>query len=127
MKKGLLIPAALLAAILAFCLWNSAAMAARTARWRAQLEQAEGLAEGRDWQGASALTRQAQDRWDGASVLLHITLDHEVMDEVSVGFAETLEYLQMEEREEYSAANARLMERLALLSEMEQPNVENLL
>ena len=43
MKKGLLIPAALLGAILAFCLWNGAAMSAHTARWRAQLEEADRL------------------------------------------------------------------------------------
>ena len=43
MKKGLLIPAALLGAILAFCLWNGTAMSAHTARWRAQLEEADRL------------------------------------------------------------------------------------
>lgn len=126
MKRGWL-AVALLVVMAALALWHVWYLTGLTGELTTALEQAEGLAEGRDWQGASALTRQAQDRWDGASVLLHITLDHEVMDEVSVGFAETLEYLQMEEREEYSAANARLMERLALLSEMEQPNVENLL
>ncbi len=126
MKRGWL-AVALLVVMAALALWHVWYLTGLTGELTTALEQAEGLAEGRDWQGASALTRQAQDRWDGASVLLHITLDHEVMDEVSVGFAETLEYLQMEEREEYSAANARLMERLALLSEMERPNVENLL
>ena len=43
MKKGLLLPAALLGAILAFCLWNSAAMTAHTDRWRDQLEEADRL------------------------------------------------------------------------------------
>lgn len=126
MKRGWL-AVALLVVMAALALWHVWYLTGLTGELTAALERAEGLAEGRDWQGASELTRQAQDRWDGASILLHITLDHEVMDEVSVGFSETLEYLQMEEREEYSAANARLMERLALLGEMERPSVENLL
>ena len=33
MNKGLWLPAALLAGILAFCLWNSASMARSTAQW----------------------------------------------------------------------------------------------
>lgn len=126
MKRGWL-AVALLVVMAALALWHVWYLTGLTGELTGALEQAESMAEGRDWQGAAKLTRQAQDRWDGASILLHITLDHEVMDEVSVGFAETLEYLQMEEREEYSAANARLMERLALLGDMERPGVENLL
>lgn len=126
MKRGWL-AVALLVVMAALALWHVWYLNGLTGELAAALERAEGLAESRDWQGAGVLTRQAQDRWDGASILLHITLDHEVMDEVSVGFAETLEYLQMEEREEYSAANARLIERLELLGDMERPSVENLL
>lgn len=126
MKRGWL-AVALLVAMAALALWHVWYLTGLTGELTAALERAEGLAESQDWQNAAALTRQAQDRWDGASILLHITLDHTVTDEVSVGFAETLEFLQMEEWGEYSAANARLIERLALLSGMERPSVENLL
>ena len=61
MKKGLLLPAALLGAILAFCLWNSAAMTAHTDRWRDQLEEADRLVRLEDWAGAAAAIR-AGDR-----------------------------------------------------------------
>ena len=54
MKKGFVLPAAVLAAVLAFCLWNGAAMADQAARWRDQLDHAERLAEAGDWAGAAA-------------------------------------------------------------------------
>ena len=37
MHKGIFPPLAVLAAVLAFCLWNSAFMYAHSARWRDQL------------------------------------------------------------------------------------------
>ena len=126
MKRGWL-AVALLVLMAAVALWHVWYVDGLARDPTAALERAETMAEGQDWQQAAALTRQAQARWDEAGVLLHITMDHAVMDEVSVGFAETLEFLELEEGGEYSAANARLMERLALLSEMERPGVENLL
>ena len=45
MRKELLPPLAILAVILAFTLWNSAAMTAHTARWQTQLQQAEAQAQ----------------------------------------------------------------------------------
>lgn len=126
MKRGWL-AIVLLAAVAALALWHVHYLTDLTEELTQTLEQAEALAEKEDWQGAAELTRSAQSRWEEATVGLHITLDHEVMDEVSVGFAETLEYLELAEAGEYSAANARLMERLTLLGEMERPTVENLL
>ena len=71
MKRGLLIPAALLAAVLAFCLWNGAAMSAHTARWRAQLEEADRLVLLEDWQGAAAAIRAAYAGWTERQTYLH--------------------------------------------------------
>ena len=50
--KAYLKPLAVLAAILAFALWNGAAMTAHTDRWRAQVEQADALAQAEDWSRA---------------------------------------------------------------------------
>ena len=44
MKRDMLPPLAVLAVILAFALWNSAAITGRTQRWRDQLQQVEELA-----------------------------------------------------------------------------------
>ena len=119
--------AALLAALVALATWHTLSISALTADLTAALEQAETFAEAEDWDRARTVTEEAQSRWDRADFRLHVTLDHAVVDEVSVGFAETLEFLDLEERGEYSAANARLMERLALLGEMERPTLANLL
>ena len=62
MKKGLWLPAALLAGILAFCLWNSASMTRSTARWRAQLEEAERLALAAGGDGGVQREKRAVDR-----------------------------------------------------------------
>ena len=76
---------------------------------------------------AAELTRAASEQWDGRAFYLHVTLDHKTADDIAVGFAETLEFLEWQESGEYSAANARLMEQLKLLGEVERPNLENLL
>lgn len=126
MKRGWL-AIALLAAMVALAAWHACAMTALTGGLTDALEQAENLAEAGDWDGARQATMDAQSRWDDAGFHLHVTLDHAVVDEVSAGFAETLEFLELREAGEYSAANARLMERLELLGEMERPSPENLL
>ena len=50
--RKLLPPLLVLGVLLAFALWNSAAMEARTGRWRDQLRQAEALALTGDWAAA---------------------------------------------------------------------------
>lgn len=125
MKRGWL-AVALLAVMAALALWHALAVNALTGELAAALEGAEAMAEEENWEEARRVTQEAQERWDRAGLHLHITLDHDVVDQVSVEFAETLELLEQEERGEYSAANARLMERLTLLGEMERPALENL-
>lgn len=126
MKRGWL-AVALLALLAGVSVWHTLSVDALTAELTDTLERAEAEAETGAWDEALRSTQQARARWDGAGVHLHITLDHAVMDEVSVGFAETLEFLEQREAGEYSAANARLIERIRLLGEMERPVPENLL
>ena len=45
-------PLAVLAAILAFALWNGAAMTRHTGRWRDQVQQADALAQAGEWSQA---------------------------------------------------------------------------
>ena len=47
--KGILPPMALLAGLLAFSLWNSSQITRDTARWRAQLQQADTLSQAGNW------------------------------------------------------------------------------
>ena len=93
----------------------------------ADLEQAQILAAAGDGDGAYALTSQAETRFLGRSFSLHVTLSHADLDEVEVLFQEVLAQLGSDDLyPAYAAANARLLTRLRLLSEGEQPDLENI-
>lgn len=126
MKKGWL-AVGLLAAMVALSLWHVSALGRLTTDLEEQLSRAEGLAETGNWDQAAEVTKRASDQWEERAFYLHVTLDHKTADDISVGFAETLEFLEWQETGEYSAANARLMRQLRLLGELERPNLENLL
>lgn len=126
MKKGWL-AIGLLAGMVVLSLWHVSALGRLTADLGGRLEQAEALAERGDWDRAVQMTQEASKEWDGRAFYLHVTLDHKTADDIAVGFAETLRFLEWKEAGAYSAANARLMEQLELLGEVERPNLENLL
>ena len=126
MKRGWL-ALALMAGMLALACWHVTTLDELTGELGALLSRAEELAEQGDWEGATQVTRRASERWDEKHFYLHATLEHQVTDAIATSFAETMEFLECREAGEYSAANARLMEQLALLSEMEKPLLENLL
>ncbi|MDE6454565.1 MAG: DUF4363 family protein [Dysosmobacter sp.] len=127
MKKGLLIPAALLAAILSFCLWNSAAMASHTARWREQLERADRLAQAGDWDGASAAIREGYAAWSARQAYLHIVTNHGAVDSAEAMYRRALAFAESREDSELRAELAELREQLRLLAEMEEFSVRNVL
>lgn len=127
MKKGLLLPAALLAAILAFCLWNGAAMAAHTGRWRAQLEEADRLVRLEDWAGAAAAIRACYDDWTSRQTYLHCVTGHDAVDGAEAMYHRALAFAEREEDSELRAELADLRDQLRLLSEMEELSLRNVL
>lgn len=126
MKKGWL-AVGLLAGMVALSLWHVSALGELTTDLEERLSRAEALAESGDWERAAEVTKEASEQWENRAFYLHVTLDHKTADDIAVGFAETLEFLEWQETGEYSAANARLMKQLKLLGEVERPNLENLL
>lgn len=127
MKKGLLIPAGLLAAILAFCLWNGAAMNARTARWRAQLEEAERMAQAGDWMETAAAIRESYADWTARQTYLHIVTNHDAVDGAEAMYHRALAFAESQEDSELRAELADLRDQLRLLAEMEEFSVRNVL
>ena len=125
MRRGWL-ALALLAAMLGLAAWHVATLEALTGELAGELERAETLARTGDWTRAAQVTRQARETWRGRGRYLHITLEHEAVDQVDLAFEEALEFLRCREAGEYPAANARLLGRLALLSQQERPVLENL-
>lgn len=90
------------------------------------LEKAEDSAENEDWGSAKEWTENAMEKWEQSDVYLHITLRHNETDAVYSGFREVYEFIECQEGGEYSAANARLIAELSLLSEAEQLSLKNI-
>lgn len=125
--KRIIIAGAILASLCAASLAHSFYVAALTEDLISYLAAAEAKAEASDWYSAQSLTQSAWDKWSAKDAYLHIFLRHDETDGVHTSFCEVTEYLQCQESGEYSAANARLMAQLALLSEGEQPTLKNIL
>lgn len=125
--KGTLPPLILLASILAFSLWNSKTMAADTARWQAQLRQADALAQSEDWEGAAAALSAGYQDWSARQTYLHIVSPHNAVDEADTMYRRCLAFASTQELAELLAETAGLTERLRLLTEMEQLSIRNIL
>lgn len=126
MKRGWL-AVGLLAGLVALSLWNVKKLDVLAAELNGALAGAEAAAEAGDWSGAEERTAAALERWQESGFYLHVTLDHETTDDIDLAFGEVREFIQCQEGGEYSAANARLMEAIRLMGEMQKPKVENLL
>lgn len=125
--KRIWIALAILMAIFASTMWHSAYIRSFTKDLTFLLEAAEGEAESGNWSGATDLTAVAREKWEKKDPYLHITLRHNETDAIYAGFREVNEFLQCMESGEYSAANARLIANLELLSEAEQLTLKNIL
>ena len=80
-----------------------------------------------EWGRAEALTRQVYEDWQSRHFYLHTTMRHSDTDQVLRGFRTVLEYVRLQEPDQYNAANADLIAQLELLAEMEQAAVVNVL
>ena len=125
--KRLYIAAALLALLLGASLANGVYAEKITGDMREQLRQAQTHAEQEDWGKAEALTRQVYEDWQSRHFYFHTTMRHSDTDQVLRAFRTVLEYLKLQEPDQYNAANADLMAQLELLAEMEQATVTNVL
>jgi len=91
------------------------------------LTSAHQLASRDDWASARQITGQVTDHWQEHDFYLHVMLPHRDIDDIHLTFQEVEEYLELEEADQYNAANAKLIAQLGLLAEMEQLNLKNIL
>ena len=91
------------------------------------LEQAQHLARADRWEEAAKLTQGSYDNWNGHHFYLHAVLRHSDTDQILRSFRAALEYLKLEELDQYAAADADLLAQLELLAEMEQAALVNVL
>ena len=127
MKKALLPPLAVLAAVFAFALWNSAAMETHTTRWQGQLHQAQTLAETGDWTGAQSALAACYDDWSRQHTYLHVVLEHAAVDDAEAMYRRASAFAAAREPSEFRAELADLSDQLGLLAEMEEFSVQNVL
>ena len=125
--KRLWIAAALLLALLGASLANAWYAQSLTDSMREQLRLAQTLTKQDDWDKAELLTRQAYEDWQENHFYLHTIMRHSDTDQILRAVRAVLEYLELQEPDQYNAANADLMAQLELLAEMEQPTVVNVL
>lgn len=125
--KRIWISLSILAVVFAAALANSWYLDNLTEQMAHTLEQAQALAEAENWEGGQKLTEKALEQWEKASDYLYIVVRHSDSDEVAAGFREVQQLLEWKEEAEYTSANARLIEEIRLLADMEQFTLRNLL
>lgn len=125
--KRLYIAAGLLLFLLGASLANAWYAQTLTGDLGERLRQAQALTERDDWSRAESVTRQVYEDWQNHHFYFHTLMRHSDTDQVLRAFRQVLEYLRLQEPDQYNAANADLMAQLELLAEMEQASVVNVL
>lgn len=125
--KRLLIAAGLLLFMLAGCLLNAWYSQKLTRDMIQDLQRARQAAQGEDWAEAERITLQAYERWNSQHFYLHVVMRHSDTDQILRAFRSVLQYLEIQEMDQYTAANVDLITQLELLSEMEQASLVNVL
>lgn len=127
MRKELLPPLAILAAILGFTLFNSAVLTNNSSRWQTQLQQAKTQALQENWSIASELLSASYDDWTARQVYLHIVSRHDAVDAAEAMYRRAMAFALTREPTEFQAELEELSSQLRLLAEMEQFNLRNIL
>ena len=125
--KRLWIATGLLVLLLGASLINAWYAQSLTGEMADRLRQAQALTEQDNWVQAEAVTRQVYEDWQSHHFYFHTLMRHGDTDQVLRAFRQVLEYLPLQEPDQYNAANADLMAQLELLAEMEQASVVNVL
>ena len=125
--RSCLTPIAILAAILAFALWNGSHMADSTDRWRDQLQQVDALAQAEAWTEAlDALTESYED-WSERQTYLHIVAKHDTVDDAEAMYRRAMAFAATRGLTEFRAELSDLRDQLRLLAEVERLDVKNVL
>lgn len=123
--KRLVIPVCILLTLLGLSIYSSRALSDLTGNCVAQLHLAQELAQQDEWEQARAITHDAFQSWESHGFALHALLRHAETDDILLSFRCVDQYLDLEEMDQYAAANITLITQLELLAEMEQATPEN--
>ena len=127
MKRMLLPPVLVLAALLAVSLWNIRRTDAETDRWRAQLQAADQLALSGEWAETLDALWESYDDWSRSQTYLHIVSHHDAVDDAEAMYRRVIAFAETEEITEFHAELSDLRDQLRLIAEMEALNIRNVL
>ena len=127
MKRMLLPPVLVLAALLAVSLWNIHHMDAETDRWRAQLQAADRLALSGEWAETLDALWESYDDWSRSQTYLHIVSHHDAVDDAEAMYRRAIAFAETEEITEFHAELSDLRDQLRLIAEMEALIIRNVL
>ena len=125
--RSFVIPGAVLALLLGVCLLSGAWLTARCTDWTAALADIDALAQNDDWETAENRLETLYGQWQQVQIWLHITLEHEALNNAEALFCRAAVLAEEEDSVEFRAHIADLMSALQLLCEMEQVRLENVL
>ena len=127
MKKGYLIPIAILAVILGFALWNGITIQKNTARWSSQLQQAVQMISTENWDSINCTLQNSYNDWQNRQTYLHIVLEHDAINDADAMYRRALAFTKAQEPKELRAELADLQDQLKQITEMEQLSLKNIL
>ena len=125
--RALYIPTILLAAIIGFSLWNSAATENLTNSQLRLLEDAHEQADAENWPRVTALLDEADRQWENHRVFLHTTNRHDDLGEIRSLLIGAQAACDARDTDECLVLLAQLQLRLELLAENHRITVGNIL
>lgn len=112
-------PAAILAGLLAFCLWDAAQMQNETLRWCTQLEEADRLAAAENWSGALEILEDSYQDWYSRQLYVHTVAPRDAADDAEAMYQRAMAFAKTEEITEFRAELSDLQDQMRVLKDME--------
>ena len=125
--RAFYIPAAVLAAILAFSLWTGRYVQGSAERWTAELSESGQAARRENWAAAADRLDSVYSGWLDNQGFFHTIMDHAELDEVEELFAGALAVCQEQDEPDFHTLLSQLSARLEMLSETQRVSLRNIL
>lgn len=125
--KALRVSAAVLVALIAVSLVNSAVLSARCGEWTTHLRTVTMAVGKSDWDTAEGEMAALQREWHRCQSYLHITLMHEEINEADTLLHQCVLYVTQRDSNALADAAVQLALQFDRLAEMERLSIKNVL